>query len=166
MIHIRPAKTDDAESILAIYAPIVETTAISFELVPPTVNEMAERIRAYMASHAYLVAEKDDAVLGYAYGTAYRPRAAYATTCEVTVYVGEKARGQGIGKRLYEKLLPELAKQGYRTAIAGIALPNDASTALHESVGFENAGVLREVGHKFDRWHDLGLWTLSLKDFA
>lgn len=166
MSPIRPATIDDAQAILAIYAPIVETTAISFETVPPTIDEMAERIRTYLASHAYLVAEKDGAVLGYAYGTAYRPRAAYASTCETTVYVAEAGRGQGIGKQLYKALLPELAGRNYRTAIAGIALPNDASIALHESVGFEKAGVLREVGYKFDRWHDLGLWTRALQYHA
>lgn len=166
MIAIRTATDADAAAIQAIYAPIVEQTAISFETEPPGSDEMAERIRDALDSHAYVVAEDNGTVLGYAYGSTFRPRAAYASTCEVTAYVAEGARGQGIGKLLYKSLIPVLARRDFRTAIAGIALPNDASIALHEAMGFEKVGILREVGRKFDRWHDVGWWSLSLKDIS
>ena len=163
MTTVRPATADDAEAILAIYTPIVLETPISFETEPPSIAEMGQRITANSASHAYIVAERDGALLGYAYASAFRPRAAYARSCEVTAYVAADARGQGVGRRLYETLLPTLHGRGFHTAIAVITLPNDGSVALHEAFGFTKVGVLPEVGRKFDRWHDTGWWSRSLE---
>ena len=160
--NIRPATQDDAKALLLIYAPIVENTVISFEDVPPTVEDMQRRISDNSASHAFLVAERNGDVLGYAYGSPHRARAAYRTSADVTAYVAESARRSGIGRALYTELLDRLKRKGFHAAFAGIALPNPASIALHESVGFAPLGVYREVGFKFGRYHDVGWWQKLL----
>jgi phosphinothricin acetyltransferase len=161
-IDIRPAAVTDAEAIQRIYAPIVENTAISFEYVPPSVVEMAERISSTSRTHPYLVAVDGSGVCGYAYANAHRERAAYRHSVDTTVYIAPEARGKGVGRALYSELLPELQRRGLHMAFAGIALPNPASIALHESVGFSALGIYREVGFKFDRWHDVGWWQCPL----
>jgi phosphinothricin acetyltransferase len=158
-INIRVAGVPDASAVLAIYAPIVENTAISFEDVAPTDGEMAGRISA---AHAFLVAERDGTVLGYAYAGSHRARAAYKSSVDVTVYIAEDARRLGVGRALYAELLPRLKRLGFHAAFAGIALPNSASVGLHESVGFTPVGVYREVGFKFGRYHDVGWWQMLL----
>lgn len=157
-IDIRPASVADAEMIQRIYAPIVEKTTISFEYVPPSVEEMAKRIASTSQTHPYLVAIGAGKVCGYAYASAHAERAAYRRSANTTVYVAPEVRGIGVGRTLYAALLPELAQRNFHAAFAGIALPNTASVGLHESVGFEPLGVHREVGFKFDRWHDVGWW--------
>lgn len=159
---IRSAATADAAAMQAIYAPIVETTAISFEEVPPTVEEMAERVETTLRSYPYLVAENGGRVVGFAYASQHRARAAYRRSVDVTVYVAEHARGAGVGRALYGDLLPMLAKSGFHAAFGGIALPNPGSVALHEAMGFEHVGVYREVGFKLGRWHDVGWWQRLL----
>ncbi len=162
-VTIRPATTADAPAIQAIYAPIVAETPISFEEIPPTVEEMAGRIESYSQTHVYLAAERAGALAGYAYASQHRARAAYQTSVDVTVYVAESARGHGVGKALYRALLPAVAARGYHAAFAGITLPNAGSVALHEAVGFTHLGVYREVGRKFGRWHDVGWWQRILE---
>lgn len=159
---IRAAATADAAAMQAIYAPIVETTAISFEEVPPTVEEMAERVETTLRSYPYLVAENGGRVVGFAYASQHRARAAYRRSVDVTVYVAEHARGAGVGRALYGDLLPMLAERGFHAAFGGIALPNPGSVALHEAMGFEHVGVYREVGFKLGRWHDVGWWQRLL----
>jgi phosphinothricin acetyltransferase len=161
-LSIREAVGGDAAAIQAIYAPIVEQTAISFEDAAPSVEEMSRRISDISASHAFLVAERDRSVLGYAYGSQHRARAAYRTSVDVTVYVAEQARRSGVGRALYIELLSQLKRQDFHAAFAGIALPNPGSIALHEKVGFTPIGVYREVGFKFGRWHDVGWWQKLL----
>ncbi|MPY74803.1 MAG: GNAT family N-acetyltransferase [Alphaproteobacteria bacterium] len=159
---IRSAATADAAAMQAIYAPIVETTAISFEEIPPTVEEMAERVETTLRSYPYLVAENGGRVVGFAYASQHRARAAYRRSVDVTVYVAEHARGAGVGRALYGDLLPMLAERGFHAAFGGIALPNPGSVALHEAMGFEHVGVYREVGFKLGRWHDVGWWQRLL----
>lgn len=161
-LNIRSATARDAPAIQAIYAPIVRGTAISFEDVPPTAEEMAQRITIVSEAYPYLAAERDGTVVGYAYGSVHRARPAYRHSVEVTVYVRESARGTGVGRALYRALLPALAEGGFHMAFAGIALPNPGSIALHEAVGFEQIGVFREIGFKFGRWHDVGWWQRAL----
>lgn len=162
MTTIRTATTSDAEGILTIYSPIVEETAISFELEVPTLTEMRKRITANLETHAYFVAEQSGRIAGYAYGSAFRPRKAYSNSAEVTVYVHPENYGQGIGRALYDTLLPKLTERGFHTALAGIALPNEASIALHKACGFERVGTFREVGFKFEKWHDVEWWQRDL----
>ena len=146
----------------AIYAPVVERTAISFEEIAPSVEEIAARIDRTLEGYPYLVAERAGEVVGYAYGGQHRARAAYRWSVEVSAYVSEGARRSGVGRALYAALLPQLAERRFHIAVAGIALPNDGSVALHEAMGFEPVGVFREVGFKFGRWHDVGWWQRFL----
>jgi phosphinothricin acetyltransferase len=159
---VRPASPSDAPGIQAIYGPIVENTHISFEEAAPSVAEMAQRMAAIVATHPYLVAERNGEVLGYCYGSQHRAKAAYRRSAEVTIYIGERARGQGVGRALYGALLPELKRRGFHAAFGGIALPNDASVGLHEAMGFTHLGVFREVGYKLGAWRDVGWWQRLL----
>lgn len=159
---VRVASADDAEAIAAIYAPYVLETAISFEETPPSPEEMADRIRATLAFHPFLVFAEDDVVIGYAYAGAHRAREAYRWSVDVTVYAARGLQRRGIGRALYSVLLAGLKQQGLHSAFAGIALPNAASVGLHEAMGFTPLGVYREVGFKHGAWHDVGWWRLPL----
>jgi phosphinothricin acetyltransferase len=162
---IRAARPEDAEAIAAIYAPVVRDTAISFEAEPPSAQEMRSRIIATLERLPWLVSEDDRGLLdGYAYASKHRDRAAYQWSVDTTAYVREDARGKGVGKRLYAALLQSLAELGYFQAFAGIALPNAASVALHESAGFAPIGVYGRVGFKLGAWHDVGWWQRSLRE--
>jgi len=161
-LRIRHASQADAGACAAIYAPFVRDTAISFELEPPSTKEMARRIGEYGTSHGWLVAEVGGQVAGYAYGSPHAVRAAYARSCDVGLYIDPAFARRGLGRALYEQLLPALAARGYHVALARIALPHPASEGLHEAMGFTLAGVFREVGWKFDRWHDVGWWQRLL----
>jgi L-amino acid N-acyltransferase YncA len=160
---IRAATTGDAPGVHAIYAPIVESTVISFETVTPSVADMAGRIEAISRSHPYLVAEAEGGIIGFAYASRHRERDGYRFSTDVTAYVAEHARGRGVGRALYGALLPALSQQGFHAAFAGITLPNPASVALHEAMGFTHLGTYREVGFKFGRWLDVGWWQRLLE---
>lgn len=162
-LTIRSATPADAPGVLAIYGPVVRDTHVSFEAEPPTVEEMAERIEATLREHPWLVAvsEKGE-ILGYAYGSSFRSRPAYRWTVEVSAYVLPDARGRGIGRALYRRLLDELEERGFVTALAAIALPNAESVAFHEAFGFERVGVFRDVGFKLGGWWDVGWWQRPL----
>ena len=161
---VRVAREDDAAAVAAIYAPYVLETAISFEETPPDGEEMASRISATLRTHPFLVFEDGRRVIGYAYGSAHVPRAAYRWSANVSVYVEAGAHRRGVGRTLYRRLLAILRRQGFHSAFAGIALPNDKSIDLHEAMGFAHLGTYREVGFKFGRWHDVGWWRLGLAD--
>lgn len=163
MGKIRDATELDAEACAAIYTPYVRDTAITFELEPPTAGEMAERIVRAVASHAWLVLEDDDGrVVGYAYGGPMKPRAAYRWSCEVSIYLESGRRRTSGGRALYEALFERLAARGYRTAIAGMTLPNPASEGLHTALGFEPIGTYRRIGWKHNAWHDVAWAQLTL----
>lgn len=148
----------DAEACAAIYAPYVRDTAITFEWDPPSVDEMAARIAAARDTHAWLVAEEDGQVFGYAYGGPFKTRAAYRWSVEVSVYVERGRHRTGAGRALYEALFTRLSARGYVTACAGMTLPNEASEALHKAMGFEPVGTYRHIGWKHNTWHDV-TWT-------
>jgi L-amino acid N-acyltransferase YncA len=152
----------DAEACAAIYAPHVQGSAVSFEERAPDAAEMAVRIKRYGASHAWLVAERDGEVVGYAYATGFNERPAYRWSASVSVYVADEARGSGVGRALYEALFDRLRERGFRMACAGITLPNGASVGLHESLGFEQTGLNREIGWKQGAWRDVGWFQLEL----
>lgn len=153
---IRTAEESDAEGVLSIYAPVVRETAISFELEPPSLEEMRERIRSLRGRLPWLVCAEGPEVCGYAYADRFRTRAAYQWSAEVTVYVSPTWRRRGVGQALYTSLLEALRLLGYRSAFAGIALPNPASVALHEALGFLPAGTFSTAGFKLGQWHDVG----------
>jgi len=162
-VDIRPADSArDAKAIAAIYAPYVADTVISFEDVAPTAAEMAARIERLARTHAWVVAADGGGILGYAYGCPHRERAAYRWATEVSVYVDPRHQRRGAGRALYEALFGLLADQGYRIALAGIALPNDASVGLHEACGFKPVGIYRAIGFKHETWWDVGWWQRDL----
>jgi phosphinothricin acetyltransferase len=161
---VRDATVDDAAACARIYEPYVRDTVVSFELEPPTAAEVAGRITAALARHAWLVLEDDGRVVGYAYGSTFNARAAYDWTTSVSVYVEPGRRRTGAGRALYTALLDRLAARGYRTALAGIALPNDASVGLHTAMGFELVGTYRRVGWKLGRWNDVARYQRPLGD--
>ena len=123
---------------------------------------MAQRIGDYGSSHAWLVAEAGNVTIGYVYASPHRTRAAYSTSVDVAVYVGAGHAGRGVGTSLYSALFPVLKAKGFHAAFAGIALPNDASIALHTSCGFTPVGIYREVGWKAGEWRDVGWWQRLL----
>ncbi len=158
---IRDANTDDAPAIAAIYNHYVECSVATFEERPVSDELMAGRIAEIAAGFPWLVHD-DHGVAGFAYAAPWKTRSAYRNTVETTVYLDPAAIGRGIGTGLYDALLLELRRRGLRTAVASIALPNDASIALHEKLGFRHIGTFRDIGRKFDRWVDVGHWQLML----
>ncbi len=161
---VRDATPTDAEACAAIYAPYVRETATSFETEPPDAPEVARRISNAQQRHAWLVAEADGRVVGYAYGGRFKERAAYDWSCEVSVYVEHGERGGGIGRLLYVALFDRLAALGYRTAAAGATLPNAESEAFHRAMGFEPVGTWRRIGWKHGAWRDVAWFQRTLGD--
>jgi L-amino acid N-acyltransferase YncA len=161
-MKVRDANEDDADACAAIYAPYVTDTAITFEYEPPSAAEMARRIAAAQRAHAWLVLEDDGRVVGYAYGGPYKERAAYRWSSEVSVYLETGRRRGGSGRLLYEALFQRLAERGFRTLVAGMTLPNDASEGLHRAMGFEPIGTFRRVGWKHGQWRDVAWAQRSL----
>ncbi len=162
-MNIRPATPADARALRDIYRPYVESTAVSFETVPPSEDELAARITKTLTSWQWLVAEVDGHLAGYAYGSLHRERAAYRWSVEVSAYVHPDHHRKGIGRMLYTNLFEDLTDKGFCNAYAGITLPNESSVALHRSFGFEPIGVFRSVGRKFGRWHDVGWYHKVLR---
>lgn len=160
---IRLAHPEDAPALQAIYAPVVTLTPTSFELIPPTVEEMRARIEQKLLTHPWVVYEMQGVVVGSAYASPYRARAAYQWSVEISIYLHEQWRGQGIGRRLYTSLFALLSFQGFYSVYAGIALPNPASVALHECMGMHPVGVYHQVGYKLGTWHDVGWWQGALQ---
>ena len=162
---VRPATVEDAAALADVYRPYVLDTAVSFETEPPDAAAMAERLTS-RPRLPWLVAVRNEVVVGFAYASTHRARAAYRWAVDVSVYLRDDERGQGTGRALYAELLPAVADLGHITAHAGITLPNEASVGLHEALGFERVGVYRQVGHKLRLWHDVGWWRMSLREPA
>ena len=160
---IRRASPTDAGPIARIYNHFVENTVITFEEEAVSAPDMAARIaEAQGLSLPWLVAEVEGAIVGYAYARRWRPRSAYRYSAETTIYLERGFEGRRIGATLYSALLPLLRERGIHVAIGGVALPNDASVALHEKLGFERVATFRQVGFKHDRWVDVAYWQLVL----
>jgi phosphinothricin acetyltransferase len=157
-LSVRDGTERDGAACAAVYAPYVTDTAITFEIEPPSPAMMAERIAAAWRAHAWLVLEREGCVVGYAYGVRFHTRAAYRWACEVSVYLELGRRRTGGGRMLYEALFERLIERGYRIAIAGMTLPNEASVGLHRAMGFEPVGTYRRIGFKHGEWHDVA-WT-------
>jgi L-amino acid N-acyltransferase YncA len=158
-LSIRPPIEADFATIAAITNVYIATTTIHFGYDPIT----ADDVRAMVGPiHPWLVGEVAGEVVAYAKAGTWRERAAYRWTVETGVYVAAHAHRRGHGRAIYSALLAELAHRGFHTVVAGITLPNDASIAMHEAMGFQAAGVVREAGFKFDRWHDVGFWQKSI----
>lgn len=159
---IRLATPADGQALADIYRPAVIGCATSFETDAPDAVEMARRAARCMERTPWLVYERSGRVLGYAYGAIHRERAAYQWTAEVSAYVDPAAHRRGIARALYGSLFSALAWQGFRTAVAGITLPNEASVKLHEALGFTSVGVYHSIGHKLGAWHDVAWFERAL----
>lgn len=162
MTAIRAAAPADAEAIARIYAHYVEHTSVTFDLQAPSAEGWRDRMAAAADGHAWLVAEEDDGLAGFAYAGSFRPRDAYRPTVETTIYLAPSAGGRGLGGALYGALLERCQDAGFHTAVAGVTLPNAASVALHERLGYERVGLFTEVGLKFGRWHDVAFYLRRL----
>ncbi len=164
-LSIRVADPEtDAGAVAEIYRPAVEASVATFEEVPPGPDEMAERIRTTLRWSPWLVAEEaaGGPVVGYAYAARHRERPGYRWSVDVSAYIAPAFRGQGIGRRLYDALLPILRRQGFVNLYAGVALPNPASVALHERIGMRLIGVYEGVGFKFGAWHDVAWYGMPI----
>lgn len=152
---VRSATVKDADQCASIYAPFVADSWISFETSPPDATEMRRRIEQALSSHDWMVAETEGRIAGYAYGSQHRTRAAYQNSCDVAVYIDPAFSRQGVGRSLYAALFPRLKERNYHALFAGIALPNEGSIGLHQSLGFSTVGIYREVGWKLGAWRDV-----------
>jgi phosphinothricin acetyltransferase len=162
-VLIRLAEENDAAAIAAIYRPYVEDSRISFEEEAPDAEEMKRRMLGDRPGYyPWLVAEEGGRLLGYAASSAFRTRRAYRWTVETGIYLAAAVQGRGLGRTLLSTLLEMLEGQGYVAAIGAIALPNPASVALHEKLGFSHTGTYRRVGFKMGEWLDVGLWQREL----
>jgi phosphinothricin acetyltransferase len=160
---MRIATERDAEACHAIYAPTVLETAITFETELPGVDAMRQRIQARLRHYPWLILEEQGQILAYAYAGRFRERAAYDWIAETSIYVHADARRRGIARRLYATLLDTMALQGINQAVGVITLPGEVSVALHESMGFEPAGVWNKAGYKLEQWWDVGVWQKELQ---
>ena len=161
---LRLATVADAAAVAEIYRPAVAERATSFELTPPDAAEMARRIERTLARTPWLVCERDGAVVGFAYASPHRERPAYQWSVEVSVYIAAAAHRGGVARALYTALFAILALQGFRTALAGVTLPNPPSVRLHEAVGFTQLGVFRNIGYKLGQWHDVAWFERPLAE--
>ncbi len=159
---IRACNVSDAAHICAIYNHYVERTVITFEEAPVAERDMAQRIADGTQRLPWLVWEQDGSVVGYAHATPWKPRSAYRFSVESTVYVSPDFGRRGIGTRLYQALIHDLRSRNVHCVVGGIALPNPASVALHEKLGFAKIGEFKEVGWKLGRWVHVGYWELML----
>jgi L-amino acid N-acyltransferase YncA len=159
---IRRCRAQDAAAICEIYNPYIRDTVITFEETPVEATEMARRIERVTERLPWLVWDQDGSIEGYAYAAAWRQRSAYRYSVEGTVYVAESRTGRGIGTALYRALIEDLKTRDVHSVIGAIALPNPASVALHEKLGFLPLGKFSDVGYKLGRWVDVGYWELLL----
>lgn len=161
---IRDATPSDAAALAAIYNHYVRETVVTFEEEPVAAEEMARRLEEVLsASLPWLAAEEEGRVVGYAYATRWKARSGYRFSAEVTVYLAPDRGGRGIGSKLYGELFPRLEARGIHAVMGGIALPNEASVALHEKFGLRKVAEFKEVGFKFGRWIDVGYWQRTFK---
>jgi len=162
-VKVRSALATDAEALARIYNYYIENTVITFEEEPVTTEVMMARVSEVQgASLPWLVAEIQGAVVGYAYANKWKSRSAYRFAVETTIYLENGREGGGVGTKLYSELLSILRSRGMHVAIGGAALPNEASVALHEKLGFEHVATFRQVGFKHDKWLDVAYWQLLL----
>lgn len=159
---IRTVLNKDIREISTIYNYYIENTTITFEEEPISDDEMGKRINEVVPTYPWLVYEYNETVLGYAYATRWKARAAYRHSVELSIYISKDNLGKGIGKKLYETILAELRKTNVHAVIGGMSLPNEPSEKLHESLGFKKMAEFKEVGYKFQKWIDVGYWELII----
>lgn len=161
-MQVRAARDDDFPAIAEITNHYIATTTIHFGYEPVTADELRAQWQRARDKFPWIVVERDGAVVGYAKAGTWRERAAYGWTAETGLYIADTERGRGLGRALYIALLDELVRRGFRSAVAGITLPNDPSVALHLALGFEPVGVFADAGWKNGSWHAVGFWQKRL----
>jgi len=162
-MYITPATPSLAGSMLAIYTPFITDGAVTFETIPPSLEDFKKRIETYTTTHPWLVMMDDNEVAGYAYASPHRERLAYQWVTECSVYMHPSYKQKGIARSLYKTLFHILRMQGFYKVYAGITLPNDESIGFHEKMGFEWFATYKEVGYKAGHWQDVGWWELKLQ---
>lgn len=160
--RLRLSTLADAPSILAIYAPYVRDTAITFEYEVPSLPEFTQRMRAIEGEYPYIVCEEEGRIIGYAYAHRYKERAAYQWGAELSVYVERTLVHAGVGKALYRALIGLLQLQNVKTVYGCVTSPNPRSEALHARMGFEKIGTFRRAGYKCGAWHDVNWFEKSI----
>ena len=159
---IRPVHINDAQELLVMYNYYVINTTVNFDIEPLTLKTFSDKLTLINADYPFIVYEEDNEILGYAYGSRFRPRAAYNYVAESTVYVKHTAHGKQIGSKLYAELIRLLKETDLHTVLGVLTIPNEASIKLHEKYGFEQVANLKEVGLKFGEWQNIGIWQLKL----
>lgn len=165
-MNIRLIQPDDMKSVLNIYAPYIENTAITFEYHIPSLFDFSQRIKDITSFYPWLVAETGGQIAGYAYACRHRSRKAYEWSVESSVYIQENYQGKGIAKALYQNLFQILQFQRIINVYAGITLPNIKSESFHKAMGFEPVGIYQKVGYKMGKWHDVLWMALSLQEYS
>ncbi|MFI0430116.1 GNAT family N-acetyltransferase [Mariniflexile sp. HMF6888] len=159
---MRPVTVADAQQLVAIYNYYVIHSIVTLDLVPFSARDFEEKISSISSRFPFIVYEENDEILGYAYASTFRTKPAYNKTVELTIYLKHHALGKQIGKKMYSELIQQLKAENYHVLIGGLTLPNEASVKLHEGFGFEKVAHFKEVGYKFDKWHDVGFWQLTI----
>ena len=162
-MNIRKVELPDSAQIAEIYNYYILNTHHTFETEPLGAEEMQERVSEISGKYPYLVAEDEDGIQGYVYAAPFRMRQAYEHSVEASIYVRKQAKEKGVGSKLYEKFLEELAETNVHAIMAGISLPNDASVRFHQKLGFEKVAHFKEIGYKLGRWVDVGFWQIMNK---
>jgi len=158
---IRNVQIEDAQELLDIYNYYVVNTVITFDLEALSLDAFKEKITTVSTDYPFIVYEENSEILGYAYGSKFRPKPAYNNTVESTVYLKHGAQGKQIGSKLYNELLFLLKQKNVHVVLGVLTLPNEASVKLHEKFGFKEVAHLKEVGLKFGEWQDVGFWQLT-----
>lgn len=163
-LFVRPADASDLPAMTALYNRFVETTIVNFDVAPFTVEVRGAWFAQFGVRGRYrlFAGELDGGFAGYAGSMRHKEKRAYETTVETTIYVDPRFARRGVGRALYQALFAALDGEDVHSAVAGVALPNEASVRLHQSFGFEEIGVFREVGRKFGRYHDV-LWMQRVR---
>ncbi|WP_259069369.1 GNAT family N-acetyltransferase [Mucilaginibacter sp. X4EP1] len=161
---VRLISPEDTSSVLAIYAPYITDAVISFEYEVPSLNEFAERISTTTGEYPWLVCEYDNQVIGYVYASKHRARTAYQWSAECTAYLAAGFHRLGLARILYDALFEILKLQNIINVYAGITLPNTKSEEFHKAMNFYLIGTNKNVGYKFNKWHDVGWFQLDLSE--
>lgn len=160
---IRSVEITDAQELLNIYNYYVLNSTVNFDIEPVGLETFINKIKRIKTDYPFIVYKEGGEILGYAYGSRFRPRPAYNNTVESTVYVKHTAHGKQIGSKLYAALIELLKETNLHTVLGVLTIPNDASIRLHEKFGFQQVANLKQVGLKFGEWQNIGIWQLHLR---
>ena len=165
-VHFRRATEEDVVSILAIYAPYVTDSAITFEYDVPSEEEFRQRIRTISAEYPYFVCESDGQIIGYAYAHRHMERAAYQWNAEISIYIRQGFTGKGLGKTICQALIDLLRLQGIRNVFSCVTIPNERSAHLHHSMEFSTEGIFQNAGYKCGKWQTIAWFRKNIAPYS